>query len=236
MRKTLLALSLALLSTTAIGTAEAQRRGASEERPKWDVNAPPGARTRAVNINVDEGTWMNLDVSPDGRMIAFDLLGDIYTMPISGGRPTRITSGLAYDQQPRFSPDGQRIAFTSDRGGGDNIWVMDVDGSSPRAITNETFTLLNNPTWSPDGRYIAARKHFTTQRSLGTGEIWLYHASGRGNGVALVERPSPQHQKELGEPIFAPDGSAIYFSRDTTSGPIFEYAQDSIQQVFAIER
>jgi imidazolonepropionase-like amidohydrolase/Tol biopolymer transport system component len=236
MRKTLLALSLALLSTTAIGTAEAQRRGASEERPKWDVNAPPGARTRAVNINVDEGTWMNLDVSPDGRMIAFDLLGDIYTMPISGGRPTRITSGLAYDQQPRFSPDGQRIAFTSDRGGGDNIWVMDVDGSSPRAITNETFTLLNNPTWSPDGRYIAARKHFTTQRSLGTGEIWLYHASGRGNGVALVERPSPQHQKELGEPIFAPDGSAIYFSRDTTSGPIFEYAQDSNQQVFAIER
>jgi imidazolonepropionase-like amidohydrolase/Tol biopolymer transport system component len=179
---------------------------------------------------------MNLDVSPDGRTIAFDLLGDLYTMPIAGGRPTRISSGLAWDMQPRFSPDGRLIAFTSDRGGGDNIWVMNADGSGARAITRETFELLNNPTWSPDGRYIAARKHFTTQRSLGTGEIWLYHVSGTGNGVPLVQRPNPQHQKELGEPAFASDGGAIFFSRNTTAGPIFEYAQDSNQQVFAIER
>ena len=82
-------------------------------------------------INVDEGTWMNVDVSPDGRTIAFDLLGDIYTMPIAGGTPTRITSGLAFDMQPRFSPDGRLIAFTSDRGGGDNIWVMNADGTAP---------------------------------------------------------------------------------------------------------
>src|SRR5690606_24293881 len=129
----------------------------------WDVNAPPGQTTRQVRIDVQEGTWMNLDVSPDGQTIAFDLLGDIYTMPISGGTPRRITSGLAYDMQPRFSPDGRQIAFTSDRGGGDNIWVMNVDGSGARAITRETFTLVNNPTWSADGRFIAARKHFTTQ-------------------------------------------------------------------------
>ncbi|MGZ8347664.1 MAG: amidohydrolase family protein, partial [Allosphingosinicella sp.] len=138
--------------------------------------------------------------------------------------------------QPRFSPDGRLIAFTSDRAGGDNIWVMNADGSAPRAITDETFTLTNNPTWSPDGRFIAARKHFTTQRSLGTGEIWLYHASGTGDGVPLVERPNPQHQKELGEPAYSADGSAIFFSRNTTPGAIFEYAQDSNQQVFAIER
>ena len=108
---------------------------------------------------------MNVDVSPDGRTIAFDLLGDIYTMPIAGGTPTRISSGLAFDMQPRFSPDGRLIAFTSDRGGGDNIWVMNADGSAPRAITRESFRLLNAPTWSRDGQYIAARKHFTTQRS-----------------------------------------------------------------------
>ncbi len=227
------ALSLLLVSTTALAQP---RRGGNSEAPSWDVNAPPGQRTRAVPITTDEGTWMNVDVSPDGQTIAFDLLGDIYTMPIAGGRPTRISSGLAFDMQPRFSPDGRLIAFTSDRGGGDNIWVMNADGSGARAITKETFRLSNAPTWSPDGQYIAARKHFTTQRSLGTGEIWLYHVSGVGEGVPLVERPNPQFQKELGEPAYAPDGRSIYFSRNTTPGNIFEYAQDSNQQVFAIER
>lgn len=207
---------------------------AGKDTPKWDVNAPP-LPTRSVPINVDEGTWMNLDVSPDGQTIAFDLLGDIYTMSISGGTPKRIAEGLAFEVQPRFSPDGQYIAFTSDRGGGDNIWVMRRDGSGKRQVTNERFRLLNNPSWSADGEYIAARKHFTTGRSLGTGEIWLYHISG-GNGVALVERPSPQHQKELGEPMFTPDGKALYFTRNATQGPIFEYAQDSNGQVFVIDK
>jgi len=234
MVRSLAALSLLLLSTTAIAQQRPARGGGDANA--WDVNAPPGQRLREVPISTNEGTWMNIDVSPDGRTIAFDMLGDIYTMPIAGGTPRRITSGLAYDQQPRFSPDGSRIAFTSDRGGGDNIWVMGTDGSGPRAITSETFTLLNNPTWSPDGRFIAARKHFTTQRSLGTGEIWLYAANGSGGGVALVERPNPQFQKELGEPAYSHDGRYIYFSRNTTPGPIFEYAQDSNQQVFAIER
>jgi imidazolonepropionase-like amidohydrolase/Tol biopolymer transport system component len=227
MIKGIAALSLLLLSSTALAQ--------DKEAKKWDVQAPPGLKTRAVPISVSEGTWMNVDVSPDGRMIAFDLLGDIYTMPIGGGRATRIASGMAYEVQPRFSPDGRLIAFTSDRGGGDNIWLMNADGSNKRQLTKEDFTLLNNPTWSPDGRFVAARKHFTTQRSAGTGEVWMYHVSG-GKGVALVERPSPQHQKELGEPTFSPDGRYIYFSRDTTPGPIFQYAQNSNQQLFAIER
>lgn len=237
MIKGLAAVTLVLLSTTGIAQAQG-RRGAAvgTDAPAWDVNAPPGQRMRDIRIDTSEGTWMNLDVSPDGRTIAFDLLGDIYVMPISGGTPRRLTSGLAFDMQPRFSPDGSRIAFTSDRGGGDNIWVMGGDGTGVRQVTNETFQLLNGPTWSPDGRFIAARKHFTTQRSLGTGEIWLYDANGTGGGQALIERPTPQHQKELGEPVFAPDGSAIYFSRDTTPGATFQYAQDSNQQVFAIER
>jgi imidazolonepropionase-like amidohydrolase/Tol biopolymer transport system component len=227
------ALSLLLVSTTALAAAPARP---ARDANAWDVNAPPGAVLRQIPMNVSEGTWMNVDVSPDGRTVAFDLLGDIYTMPIAGGRPTRITSGLAFDMQPRFSPDGRMIAFTSDRGGGDNIWVMNADGTGARAITRETFRLLNAPTWSPDGQYIAARKHFTTQRSLGTGEIWLYHVSGVGDGVPLVERPNPQFQKELGEPAFAPGGGAIYFSRNTTPGNTFEYAQDSNQEVFDIER
>ncbi len=89
-------------------------------------------------------------------------------MPIAGadgsdGRvPTKLTEGIAWDMQPRFSPDGKWIAFTSDRTGksergGDNIWVMRSDGSDAKQVTNETFQLLNGPAWSPDGQYIVAR-------------------------------------------------------------------------------
>ncbi|MEM8771724.1 MAG: amidohydrolase family protein [Pseudomonadota bacterium] len=201
---------------------------------KWDVSNPP-METRQVAIDVDEGTWMSLDVSPDARTIAFDLLGDIYTMPIGGGTATNIASGMAWDFQPRFSPDGSKIAFTSDRAGGDNIWIMNVDGTDKRQVTKESFRLLNNPTWSADGDYIAARKHFTTQRSLGAGEIWLYHISG-GGGVKLVKRPSERHQKELGEPIFSADGQYIYYAQNITPGSTFIYAQDSNGDLFHIKR
>ena len=205
------------------------------EKPKWDVSAPPGMKLRQVPISVDEGTWMNVDVAPDGKQLVFDMLGDIYTMPITGGTPKRIAEGLAYETQPRFSPDGKRLSFTSDRGGGDNVWVMNLDGSDKRQLTREDFRLLNQGSWSPDGKYVVAKKHFTTQRSLGTGEVWLYHISG-GAGVPLVKKPDERHQKELGEPIFAPGGKHIYYTRNTTPGAIFQYAQNSNQQIFAIER
>ena len=200
----------------------------------WDVAAPP-LEMRDIPINVDEGTWMSLDVSPDGRTITFDMLGDIYTMPMSGGAATNIASGLPWEMQPRFSPDGSKIAFTSDRGGGDNIWIMSVDGSDKRQVTKESFRLLNNATWSADGEYLAARKHFTTQRSLGAGEIWLYHISG-GGGVQLVKRPSDAHQKELGEPIFSKDGKYVYYTQNITPGSTFIYAQDSNTDLFNIRR
>ena len=222
--------------TSAPPVAQTQPAAAPSPKPaKWDVNAPPGAVIRQVPIRTAEGSWMDLDVSPDGRTIAFALLGDIYTMPIAGGRPTRIAEGLAWEVQPRFSPDGRRIAFTSDRGGGDNIWVMNTDGSDKRQVTHEEFRLLNQPSWSPDGRFLVAKKHFTTGRSLGTGEVWMYHVSG-GAGVLLVKRPNEVHQKELGEPVFAPGGRAVYFTRNVTPGPIFEYAQDSNTDLFHIDR
>jgi imidazolonepropionase-like amidohydrolase/Tol biopolymer transport system component len=218
-------------AATGTGTAGTDKSDAK----KWDVNNPTGATLKQVAIDTDEGSWMDVDVSPDGRTIAFTLLGDIYTMPITGGTPRRIAEGLAFEAQPRFSPDGKRIAFTSDRGGGDNIWVMNVDGSDKRQVTKEDFRLLNQPTWSPDGRFIAAKKHFTTGRSLGTGEVWLYHASG-GGGVLLVKRPNERHQKELGEPTYTPDGKGIYYTKNVTPGPIFEYAQDVNSELFDIER
>ncbi len=221
-----------LLAATALATG----LHAEPAKPaKWDVNAPPGATLRQVPIRTDEGSWMDLDVSPDGKTIAFALLGDIYTIPIGGGTPTRIAEGLAWEVQPRSSPDGKRIAFTSDRGGGDNIWLMDADGGNKRQVTKEDFRLLNQPTWSKDGRFIAAKKHFTTGRSLGTGEIWLYAVSG-GAGVPLVKRANDRLQKELGEPVYAADGRSIYYTRNVTPGPIFQYAQDSNTDLFDIER
>ena len=228
--------SAALIVGVTLVTAPvlADNDGAAKaDKEKWDVMNPPGQK-RDIEINVTEGTWMSLDVSPDGKTLAFDMLGDIYTLPIGGGTATNISDGLAWEFQPRFSPDGTQIAFTSDRAGGENIWVMDVDGENKRQITKESFRLMNNPTWSPDGKFIAAKKHFTTSRSLGTGEIWLYHTKG-GSGVQLVKKPSENHQKELGEPMFSPDGETIYYTQNITPGPIFEYAQDSNTQLFQIK-
>ncbi|MEE2566603.1 amidohydrolase family protein [Hyphobacterium marinum] len=214
--------------------ADAGEEAEAEESTEWDVSAPP-IPTREISIDVREGTWMSLDVSPDGQTIAFDLLGDIYTIPMSGGEATNIASGMAWEIQPRFSPDGSMIAFTSDRAGGDNIWVMNTDGSDPRQVSDESFRLLNNPTWHPSGEYIAARKHYTTSRSAGTGEIWMYHITG-GGGVALVERPNPAFQKELGEPMFSADGRYVYYTQNITSGNTFIYAQDSNTDLFNILR
>lgn len=203
-----------------------------EAKNGWEVNNPPGTK-REATIDVREGTWMNLDVSPDGKTIVFDLLGDIFSIPADGGEARQLTSGMAWDMQPRFSPDGKQIAFTSDRAGGDNIWIMNADGSKPRQITKESFRLLNNPVWTPDGEYIAARKHFTKTRSLGSGEIWLYHTGG-GGGLQMVEKPNDQ--KDLNDPAFSPDGRYLYFDQDATPGAVFEYNKDSSEQIYVIKR
>ena len=151
----------------------------ADDKPKWDVQNPPGP-SRDIPIDVTQGTWMSVDVSPDGQTIVFDLLGDLYVMPISGGTARNIASGVAWDMQPKWSPDGTKIAFTSDRGGGDNLWVMDADGSNPVQVSDEKFRLLTQPEWTPDGEYVVGRKHFTSSRSLGAGEMWMYHLSGEG--------------------------------------------------------
>ncbi len=205
---------------------------ADEKKPAWDVMAPPGP-TADVTIDVDQGTWMSVDVRPDGKQLVFDLLGDLYTLPIGGGQATAVTTGVAWDMQPRYSPDGKRLVFTSDRGGGDNIWTVALDGSKPKQVTKESFRLINSPAWSPDGRFIAARKHFTSRRSLGAGEIWLYHADG-GGGLQLTKRSNDQ--KDVGEPAFSPDGKHVYFSQDATPGDHFEYNKDPNGEIYAIKR
>ncbi|MFB9068837.1 amidohydrolase family protein [Pseudofulvimonas gallinarii] len=203
------------------------------DAPKWDVNTVQG-EARHARFSTDEGTWMNVDVSPDGRTLVFDLLGDLYTLPISGGNARRITSGPAFDVQPRFSPDGSQISFTSDRGGGDNIWRAKPDGSDARAVTQETFRLLNNAVWTPDGQFLIARKHFTARRSLGAGEMWMYHAGAGGEGLQLTKKKNDQ--QDAGEPAVSPDGRYVYFSEDVSPGPNFEYNRDGNGTIYAIRR
>ena len=199
----------------------------------WNVNAPANAPLVQVKVDVNEGTWMNLSVSPDGKYIVFDLLGDIYQIPVTGGEAKPLVQGIAWQMQPVYSPDGKHIAFTSDGDGGDNIWIMDADGKNPRTVTQETFRLLNSPAWSPDSQYLVARKHFTASRSLGAGEVWLYHVAG-GEGVKLTERPNDE--KDLGEPAYSPDGRYIYFSQDDTPGKTFHYSKDSVNGIYKIKR
>jgi Tol biopolymer transport system component/imidazolonepropionase-like amidohydrolase len=219
---------LAILTLASTSWAQEQ----SEDSAKWTVDLSLGPAD-TLQFETSEGTWMNVDVSPDGRTIVFDLLGDIYTMPIGGGRATRITMGAAFDMQPRFSPDGSKIAFISDRSGLNNVWVMPPDGTDPKQVSKESSRDVNSPAWSPDGQYIFVRKHFVERRSLGAGEVWMYHVSG-ANGLQVTERNG--WQKDAGEPALSADGRYLYYSKDVTPGQTFQYNKDPYGTIYAIVR
>ncbi|HZH29982.1 MAG TPA: amidohydrolase family protein [Pyrinomonadaceae bacterium] len=209
---------------------EAQRRAEADKRAdKWDVEGDHEPASK-VEFDTDEGTWMSCDVSADGGRIVFDLLGDIYRMPSGGGRAELLSGGVSWESQPRYSPDGKSIAFTSDRDGGDNIWIMDADGRNRRQLTKETLRLVNSPAWTPDSRYVLVRKHFVDQRSLGAGEIWMYHAGGGGTGVQLTEKTS--WTANVGEPVIDPQQRFIYF---VNSGD-FDYNKNVYDSIYWIER
>ena len=231
--RTLNALTAALLLAVLIPVAAQQDK---PQDKKWDVSADLGPVSKLA-FETSEGTWMNIDVSPDGKRVVFDLLGDIYTMSIDGtgtSPATRLTSGPAFDMQPRFSPDGKRVAMTSDRDGLWNIWTIDSDGKDPRQISRDRRWFINSPTWSPDGEYIYARRHFVKERSLGAGEIWMYHSSGPSDGLQVTERAG--WQKDNGEPDVSPDGRYLYYSKDVTPGAIFEYNKDPNGTIYAVMR
>src|SRR5258706_4486533 len=155
---------------------------------KVRADSLPLVTTRTIEFTTSEGTWMSLDVSPDGQMLVFELMGDLYTMPVAGGEAKRITSGPAFDSQPRYSPDGKRIVFLSDRSGAENIWLCDPDGSHPKALTKGTTNLYASPEWTPDGNYIVVSR---TSGVLGSVyELWLIHKDG-GSGAAILKNPPP---------------------------------------------
>ena len=157
-------------------TTEQNDSSAAEARRN---NSLPLIATRTLDFTTDEGTWISLDLSPDGETIVFELLGDLYTLPVTGGDATRITGGQAYDMQPRYSPDGSMLVFVSDRDGSENIWVSSADGSGARQLTDTERESYMSPVWAPDGEYVVANK--------GT-QLWLYH---RGRGLGRPDDRAP---------------------------------------------
>jgi Tol biopolymer transport system component len=160
---------------------------------------------RTIEFNAKEGTWMSLDVSPDGKTVAFDLMGDIYTMPITGGKATKITTGMAFDTHPRFSPDGKKILFTSDKSGSDNIWWMDLEKKDTVQVTKDKDQNFFSASWTPDGEYIVGARG---RRNI---KLYLYHRNG-GAGIEMIEKP--EKLKTI-DPAVSPDGRYIYYSERT---------------------
>ncbi len=171
----------------------------------------PLATARTHTFTATTGTWISLDVSPDGQSIVFDLLGDIYTMPIAGGKATALTRGMAYDVQPRFSPDGKKIVFVSDRSGGENLWLMGADGRDTTALTSGNLNQYVSPTWTPDGKYVVASRSGGT---FGTAKLWMFHVDG-GRGIALTSTPAvPPNLKQLGA-AFGKDPRYLWYAART---------------------
>ena len=185
-----------------------------KDEKKDEKKGLPLKSDRKVAFTTDEGTWLSLDVAPDGKTIVFELLGDIYTLPIEGGKAKLIDGGMSFDSQPRFSSDGQWIAFLSDREGSDNIWIMKTDGSGVKQVSKDPNNEFASPSWDPSGKYIYVSK---TKFGIGPREIWMYHVDG-GTGVQITKsRPSPatprdQRTSDMGA-VASPDGRYIYYAQ-----------------------
>ena len=169
-----LLIACAASGALAQGTPDSARRTAPESELPLIPNRP-------LRFTTDEGTWMSLDLSPDGRTIVFDLLGDLYTLPMSGGTATRITSGSGFDGQPRFAPDGKSIVFVSDRSGSENLYLVAPDGKNLRALSRGPNQAFVSPEWTPDGQYVVVSR---------ANDLWLYHRDG-GTGLRLTGQAPP---------------------------------------------
>ncbi|HET9994320.1 MAG TPA: amidohydrolase family protein [Candidatus Acidoferrum sp.] len=194
-----------------------EKKGDKKEEKK----GLPLKAERKIEFTTDEGTWLSLDISPDGRTIVFELIGDLYTLPIEGGQAKLISGGMAFDSQPRFSPDGKWIAFVSDREGGENIWIIHPDGTGVKQVSKDPKNEFASPSWAPDGKYIFVSK---APFGIGANEIWMYHMDG-GAGVQITKsKPTPTTRRQdrhnaMGV-VASVDGKYLYYA--VRNGP-FSY-------------
>jgi len=223
-----LALAVSLLPASSL-VAQAAAGGARGTPPR----PLPLEATRSYALDTREGTWLSVDISPDGKQIVFDMLGDLYTMPFAGGEATRITNGLAFDAQPRFSPDGKSVVFISDRQGADNVHTIDLATNEIKEITRGRTNVYLSPEYSPDGQYIVASKG-SFRGALPT--LWMYHVRG-GSGVSLYTAPAnaaPGTAVQQAGASFSPDGRYLWYTQRT--GAWHYNAQFPQYQVWTYDR
>ena len=203
--------SLALAGLVIAASVPVRAQGPAAAAAATPAVGLPLKTARTHTFTATQGTWISLDVSPDGERIVFDLLGDIYTMPATGGKATALTHGMAYDAQPRFSPDGTRIVFVSDRSGGENVWLMNADGKDTVALTTGNINQYVSPEFAPDGKYVVVSRSGGT---FGTAKLWTYHVDG-GRGVQLSMTPAPAPTlKQLGV-AFGKDARYLWYAART---------------------
>jgi imidazolonepropionase-like amidohydrolase/Tol biopolymer transport system component len=167
-------------------------------------------------MTASEGSWISLDVSPDGRTVLFDLLGDLWTVPMEGGPARQLTRGMGFDAMPRFSPDGQHVVFVSDRDGGENLWILSLDLADTVQVTRGKSNSYLSPEWTPDGDYIVATRG---------SKLWMWHREG-GGGVQLIEEPA--NLRTIGA-AFGADERYIWFSGRVSQGSLYNNGLDLYQ-------
>ena len=200
--------ALLLLTGLFLLTAHSQNSGkdsTEKDTAGKKEEGLPLEPSRKISFQAQQGTWISLDVSPDGQTIAFDLMGDIYTIPATGGTATALTRGLPYEVHPRFSPDGNSLLYISDKSGSENIWIMDLESREETQLTKSENKHYFSADWSPDGTYVVGA---AGRRNI---KLHLYHREG-GCGSQLLDKP--ENLKTI-DPAFSPDGKRIYFSRRT---------------------
>ena len=199
-----------MLASTGVIAATAQDQPGTDGKNE----GLPLEAERKIEFTTDEGTWIPLDLSRDGKTILFELLGDLYTVPFEGGDAVAITSGMAFDSQPSYSPDGFHIAFVSDRDGAENVWIANADGSEPKQVSREHQSLFVSPSWTPDGEYVfvtrSPQSSSVWDRSY---EIWMYHIKG-GSGIRITRSKSREDTHALGA-VASPDGRYLYYAKRT---------------------
>ncbi len=178
---------------------------------------PTLSHGRSLAFTATEATWSAVDVSPDGRTLLFDLLGDIYRLDRAGGKARVVLGGVAFESMPVFSPDGRQFAFVSDRSGSDNVWVAKADGSGLRQLSHDRdVEYFASPAWSPDGKTVYASRSLP---SLLAFEVHAYPVDGGESRQITKAQPGgqegfDQRKQALGVAV-SPDGRYLYYATKT---------------------
>ena len=126
--------------------------GQDEVNNEWNIDDDRASYT-AFSYLASEGSWISLDISPDGEHMVIDLLGHIYQMPVTGGTAVALTEGRSWNMFPRYSPDGTKLLFTSDKSGSEDLWVMDLENNENQNVSKMDIPVFQG-TWSKDGRHV----------------------------------------------------------------------------------